>query len=112
MNFPQQDITNGLCGVIKYIGTKSLVVDTRHGQLKIDPSMTEYLKPSYALTVHKAQGSGFDKVVFLWIDGDVTHSDFVYTALSRAKKVLKIFTQGNSLAVTASKTRRTLYDII
>lgn len=59
-----------------------------------------YLDWAYALSVHAAQGSEYDFVVFLNVGGTATfiHSGIGYTACSRAKKHLTIFTKSDAWA--------------
>lgn len=54
-----------------------------------------YLDWAYALSVHASQGSEYDYVVFLNVGGTPSfiHAGIGYTACSRAKKQLTVFTQ-------------------
>jgi exodeoxyribonuclease-5 len=51
----------------------------------------------YALTVHKAQGSEFDKVLLIdeWFNDD--RAQWLYTAITRAKQRIVIARSGNSV---------------
>ena len=55
----------------------------------------ENLELAYSITVHKAQGSGFDNV-FVIIPERMTllSKELLYTALTRSKKTLTVFVQG------------------
>ena|GEM_PF-1000912 len=55
-----------------------------------------YISPGYAVTVHKAQGSDFDYVIFILprISSFIT-KELVYTALTRAKKKLYLLLNAN-----------------
>ena len=55
-----------------------------------------YISPSYAITVHKAQGSDFNCVIFILPKvSNFTTKELVYTALTRAKKKLYLLLSMN-----------------
>ncbi|MDY0280541.1 MAG: AAA family ATPase [Salinivirgaceae bacterium] len=55
----------------------------------------EYLELAYAITVHKAQGSGFEHVFFvLPAKKGLLSRELVYTALTRSRQGITIFTYG------------------
>lgn len=55
----------------------------------------EYLELAYAITVHKAQGSGFEHVFFVFpAKKGLLYRELVYTALTRSKQGITIFAYG------------------
>lgn len=55
----------------------------------------EYLELAYAITVHKAQGSGFEHVFFVFpAKKGLLSRELVYTALTRSKQGITIFVYG------------------
>ena len=57
----------------------------------------EKLELGYAITVHKAQGSGFDHVFFIIPNREALLSrELVYTALTRSKKSVSLFVYSDS----------------
>lgn len=62
---------------------------------KVRKLTTQYIKESFAITVHSAQGSGWDTVIFYstWWPNSFVNRPLVYTAFSRAKKELFAFTR-------------------
>jgi exodeoxyribonuclease V alpha subunit len=50
------------------------------------------LEPAWALTVHKAQGSEFDEVLFILpeVDTPLLDRPIVYTALTRARRIVRV----------------------
>lgn len=87
------NIMNGEEGVIHKIGkdslrvkypTKTIVYDFNEGSGH-HPTI-EYLKPAYAITIHKSQGSEWENVyVYLPYIPEKVGNRLVYTALTRAK---------------------------
>jgi len=51
----------------------------------------------FAMTVHKSQGSEFDRVLFLMPDRDVRvlTRELVYTAITRAKEKVEVWGKGD-----------------
>jgi exodeoxyribonuclease V alpha subunit len=60
---------------------------------KISPRRLPDVEPAYAMTVHKAQGSEFDRVLLLLPgrDNPVLSRELVYTAISRARQQVEIW---------------------
>ncbi len=52
-------------------------------------SIEEYLERSEIITIHKAQGSGFEHVILILEDDNISHA-LLYTALTRAKKSISV----------------------
>jgi len=80
--------TNVLCKVAFFGG---VVV------FNLDEDASDYLRPAYALTVNKAQGSEYDTVI---VKSRTTWGDKrerFYTAITRAKKKCIVFEVGNSI---------------
>lgn len=71
-----------------------------HYLLETDIDVIEY---AYAITVHKAQGSQFDRVIVPVRRSRILDRTFVYTALTRAKR--QVIFVGDSGAVAAAVQR-------
>jgi exodeoxyribonuclease V alpha subunit len=69
-------------------------------------TLKEHLELSYAMTVHKAQGSEFDSVAVIMPDKDIPilTREILYTAVSRARKSVTIF--GTREIIFAGLSRR------
>lgn len=83
----------------------------------IDGKLEEFFSESlpayetaYAMTVHKSQGSEFNEVILLlpWQDCPVLTRELLYTAITRAKKRMRILGPEESL-IKAIKTRTERY---
>jgi hypothetical protein len=102
-------LANGEIGILSRKGEFS----TGTGDIfKLKEVAIENFELAYGLTVHKAQGSGFDRVFVVIPDRHALLSrELLYTALSRAKKSLHLFIQEQDNASTSehllSTVRRT-----
>lgn len=85
-------LPNGAIGVLSKKGELSIGSgDT----FRLNEVATENVELAYGLTVHKAQGSGFDRVFVVIPERHALLSrELLYTALSRAKKSLHLFIEG------------------
>lgn len=109
-------IYNGNLGIVKDIDTVQglMIIDFQNiGEIVVESNHFCYIELGYAITVHKAQGSGFK---YLICGLDYSHyslltREMVYTMLTRAKKHCILCTQNKALryAITQSnvKTKQT-----
>lgn len=107
------------CGIFNGdIGTITDVLKTS-GSLKIDfdgrvctfpMSALEQLELAYAVTVHKSQGSEFDAVILAVLGGydKLYYRNLLYTAVTRAKKLLIIVGSTERVKFMIENNRRTL----
>ena len=97
-------VVNGDTGfIIDYLNDPEDAGRLSHLMLKLDddsivyyPSdMIQEMGLAYAITVHASQGSEYNHVLFLNVNGSPTfiHRGIAFTAASRAKKKLHIFSQ-------------------
>ncbi len=92
-------IFNGDIGVIKKISkaTNDITIDFDGRIVKFDIEMIKTLELAYAITVHKSQGSEFDAVILPLLGGykKLYYRNLLYTAVTRAKKLLVIVGSGD-----------------
>ncbi|WP_124978788.1 AAA family ATPase [Nonlabens xiamenensis] len=99
-------LSNGQLGIIKHTakGFANVVFagenpDSTFGYKSQGSSESDdsSIELAYAITIHKSQGSDFDKV-FLVIPktGRIISRELIYTALTRSKKQLVLFMEGDS----------------
>ena len=93
-------------------------LDKRLGQLKIrfDDKVAEYafdllneVEPAYAVTVHKSQGSEFEAVILplMGRHPKLHYRNLLYTAVTRAKKMLIIVGQKETVQEMTENHRKT-----
>ncbi len=105
-------IFNGDIGIIKMIdrGSQTLLInfDGRIAAYSFD--MANELELAYAVTVHKSQGSEFDAVVLPILGGfdKLYYRNLLYTAVTRAKKLLIIVGSGQRVAYMVQNNRKML----
>lgn len=91
-------------GDIGYIKSKSktgqLIVEFVNGILQLDDDDLCNMDLAYAITIHKSQGSEFGRVHIVLPEQATCMMSrrLLYTAITRAKKQVFIYNQGNSLA--------------
>ena len=70
------------------------------------PARLPQHEAAYAMTVHKSQGSEFDRVLFILPDGDapVVTRELIYTGLTRARSQVELW--WNAAAFAKAVTRR------
>jgi hypothetical protein len=105
-------VANGDIGIIVKITPDSIWVRYSDDCVKyrgpIDYS--EYLRPAYALTVNKAQGSEYDFVIVKSVSSFGDKKERFYTAVTRAKKkciIYEVGTANNDCIRAASASRKT-----
>ena len=71
---------------------------------------TEELELAYAITVHKSQGSEFDCVIIPLLDTprQLLYRNLLYTAVTRAKKLLIVVGSENLYNQMAQNNKKTL----
>ncbi|MGJ6979443.1 exodeoxyribonuclease V subunit alpha [Aestuariimicrobium soli] len=99
-------VFNGDSGVIVNSpdgrGGPQLALPTPHGPRLLSPSLVDGLESMYALTVHKAQGSQFERVTVVLPPetSPLLTREMFYTAITRARKRVRVV--GTAAAVRAA----------
>ena len=72
--------------------------------------MAAELELAYAITVHKSQGSEFDAVVLPILGGydKLYYRNLLYTAMTRAKKLLVLVGDPNRLQFMVENNRKSI----
>jgi exodeoxyribonuclease V alpha subunit len=84
-------VYNGEMGEVGYMNDQYLEVEYRDKIIKYPKFLWWQLELAYCVTIHKAQGSEFDKVVLFISPSRITTRNIIYTGITRAKsKVLVI----------------------
>lgn len=123
-NAPRHELFNGEAGVLvrmsptseAFMGNDFAVGDYAlfpssmgHGEVrKIPALLLPAFEYAFCLSVHKSQGSEFDRVLFLLPEGsDVFGREVIYTAVTRARKRLDLWDQPGALnkALARQSTR-------
>jgi len=85
VNDYERELLNGSMGVVRGVGEKLLVEFDDIIHAISDPEVGD-MEHAYAITVHKSQGSQFDRVVVPVFKSIILDRTLLYTAITRAKK--------------------------
>ena len=105
-------VYNGDVGYIEKINIRAGVVTVRYEDKRVD-YLTEELSQielAYAVTVHKSQGSEFDCVILPLFDvpSKLRYRNLLYTAVTRAKKLLIAVGSQQVFYAMAENNKKTL----
>ena len=103
---------NGDIGIVESINTRdrSMVVRMDDRKLIYPAENLSELETAYAITIHKSQGSEYDAVVLPILGGydKLYFRNLLYTAVTRAKKLLVLVGSKNRVAYMVENNVRTL----
>ncbi len=105
-------VFNGDIGTVEMIDkpTRSVIIafDDRRSEYAFD--MLYELDLAYAITVHKSQGNEFDAVIMplLGRHKRLHYRNLLYTAVTRAKRLLILVGQADTVAAMVENNRKTL----
>ncbi len=105
-------VFNGDIGVLEKINTRDETVSVRYDN-RVALYTREDLKDlelAYAITVHKSQGSEFDAVILTMFrhQKQLCYRNLLYTAITRAKKLLIMVGDQETLSSMVENDRKTL----
>jgi len=92
-NHPEHDLRNGDLGVVAAREGRLRAAFPAGSEIRwVDLDLLPDLEPAWALTVHKAQGSEFDEILFVLPDVDTPLLDrpIIYTAITRARRLVRL----------------------
>ena len=107
-----QGVFNGDMGVVTEIdkpgGAVRVRIDDKTVLYDFEHAANE-LEPAYAVTVHKSQGNEFTAVVIpvLKVPGQLRYRNLLYTAVTRAKKLLILVGERSVLGQMIENNRKT-----
>ena len=105
-------VFNGDIGIITDVDTQSRMIT-----VQFDDKLIEYefealnnLEPAYAITVHKSQGNEFNAVVIpiYAVPSMLCYRNLLYTAVTRAKKILILVGEVSVMHRMVENNRKTL----
>lgn len=105
-------IFNGDMGTVQYVDkvTRSLQVDFDGKIVNYNADQLEQLELAYAVTVHKSQGSEFEAVILVLPEGRdrLSYRSLLYTAVTRAKRLLILIGSPRKVREMVQNYQRTL----
>ena len=105
-------VFNGDMGQIEEIDRKNGLIHIRYEDKSAayTPDMLGEIEHAYAVTVHKSQGSEFDAVILSLLEPNpkLYFRNLLYTAVTRAKKLLVIVGSRRAVEMMVENNRKTL----
>jgi exodeoxyribonuclease V alpha subunit len=90
----QKNVQNGLLGKLSSVQQTDeqmgIVTLEDGGEVKIDHSLIDHIELGYSITLHKAQGSQFPRVIIALKKGRIVDRAWFYTAITRAESEVHI----------------------
>jgi exodeoxyribonuclease V alpha subunit len=85
-NDPERGLTNGSMGRILHIGSDCITAVIDGDMHELEPADGPFLQLAYAVSVHKAQGSQWRRVIVPVFGSRILDRSLIYTALTRAQE--------------------------
>ncbi len=105
-------VYNGDIGIIELINkpSRTVIVRFENRIVEYDADMTGELELAYALTVHKSQGSEFEAVIIPLLERNsrLNYRNLLYTATTRAKKLLIVIGDSCVISEMVANNKRML----
>jgi exodeoxyribonuclease V alpha subunit len=108
-NSPDLGVYNGDTGVVVDVGGTLQACFARGRRVhQVSPFLLEGVQTIHAMTVHKAQGSQFDRVtvVLPTPDSPLLTQELLYTAITRARTEVTLIGSPESLALAVRQRAR------
>lgn len=99
------NLVNGDDGIVRMTTSGETVFDTMGSfPVRLRPAAVTHWQPWYAMTIHKSQGSEFQRVVVSVTPGTrLLSRELLYTALTRAKEEVTIVATPNDLRLAIER---------
>ncbi|MCW8881144.1 MAG: exodeoxyribonuclease V subunit alpha [Sedimenticola sp.] len=101
---------NGDIGILldNEVGQKTVYFPTSDGFRAVSPARLPAHETAFAMTVHKSQGSEFNRVLLILPDREspLLSRELIYTGLTRSRSELMIFDQGELLGMALKQRIR------
>jgi len=100
----KEDVQNGTLGKLTAIEPIGVVQTYgTNNEVTLTPELLSIISPAYALTIHKAQGSQFQRVIVAMSAGSFVDRSSFYTAITRAEFELHIVCPEDKLVSIITK---------
>lgn len=99
-------VNNGEMGIVQARHIAGIRVRYEDKIIEYPKSLLWQLEDAYCITIHKAQGSEFEKVVMFVMPSKITTKNIIYTGLTRAKKKILIVAPSNDCIADAIQMKQ------
>lgn len=116
VNNYEKNVYNGDCGTIKMVNSKGIVVEFDNGMI-VEYEIIELgeLLLSYAMTIHKSQGSEYPAIIIAMPEdyNQIMDRSLVYTGITRGRKLVIVIGNKKTLqrAISSEKSRKRVTDL-
>lgn len=103
---PSPSAASGLTGNLPEPQLWAWFADEEGGMRRISPARLPEHEPAFAMTVHKSQGSEFERVLLILPDCDsaVLTRELLYTGLTRARSHVELWANEDTLRACIART--------
>lgn len=107
-NMPEDNVYNGDIGFIDYIDGSDIYVNFDDNIVKYTPAKQNNLTLAYSISIHKAQGSEFNRVILPVYKqyNNMLYRKLYYTAVTRSKEKLYIIGDVDALEKASQNINR------
>lgn len=99
-------VYNGEMGTVIKTLDRKITVEFRDKIIDYTTQWLWQLDLAYCITVHKSQGSEFDRIVFFVNQSQITTRNLIYTAITRAKNKVLIVAPSEQILLDAIKNKQ------
>jgi exodeoxyribonuclease V alpha subunit len=107
----QKEVYNGDIGIIKHINKEEgeMIITFDGRDIAYDISELDEIVLSYAMTIHKSQGSEYPAVIIPLMTQHyaMLQKNLVYTAITRGKRLVILVGQKKALAIAVQNNKAT-----
>ena len=107
----QKEVYNGDIGIIRYIDKEEgeVVITFEERDVTYDVNELDEVVLSYAMTIHKSQGSEYPAVVIPLMTQHYTmlQKNLIYTAITRGKRLVILVGQKKALSIAVKNNKAT-----
>jgi exodeoxyribonuclease V alpha subunit len=105
-NNKELEVFNGETGTVIKVNNKITIVEFKDKVVEYPNHLLWQLELAYCITVHKSQGSEYNKLIFFMQPSQVTNKNLIYTAITRAKSKLLIITPSEQSLLDGIQTKQ------
>jgi exodeoxyribonuclease V alpha subunit len=99
-------VFNGEQGSVLKINERIMLVEFKDKIIEYPRQFFWQLELAHCITVHKSQGSEYDKVIFFMQPSQITNKNLIYTAVTRTKSKLLILAPSEKSLLDGIQTKQ------
>jgi ATP-dependent exoDNAse (exonuclease V) alpha subunit len=100
------NVFNGEQGSVLKINERIMLIEFKDKIIEYPRQFFWQLELAHCITVHKSQGSEYDKVIFFMQPSQITNKNLIYTAVTRTKSKLLIVAPSEKSLLDGIQTKQ------